>query len=99
MYVHSLKPSSEAKEFLKKYGNDEELTRNSRDGSFYTAAVNRKQDRQQKAIILGTAGVASLATGLILFFALPPQAGDSPQLSIAPHFGRDGGGVALMGRF
>jgi hypothetical protein len=99
IYAHSVKPALDAKEILKRHGGNEAQAHNSSDGFLYRSALSKKQGRQTAAITLGVSGVASLATGLILFFAFPPKAEGAPQLSIAPHFGADVGGVALMGRF
>jgi len=97
IYAHSLKSASDAKELLRRHGGDENLTRASSDGFAYRAILAQQEDRQKKALIVGVAGAASLATGLVLFFALPPKAEES--LGIAPHFGSNGGGIVLTGRF
>lgn len=99
MYVHSLQPAADAKEILKAYKGNKEQAQKSRDGFSYRAALARKQSRQKKAIVLGVSGAASLATGLVLFYTLPPKTKASPQLSIAPLFGTDGGGFSLVGHF
>jgi hypothetical protein len=98
-YVHSLKPASAAKDILNKYGGDEDRARKSVDAILYQAALNRKQDRQKTAIVMGASAAVTLATGMVLFFALPPTTEEAPRFNFAPHFGTDGGGVALMGRF
>jgi len=99
MYAYSLKPASDAKEILQKNGGDEALAQSSREGAFYRAAVDRKKDRQNKAVLLGATGAVSLATGLVLFFALPPKVVEPHPLGVFPHFGKDGGGIALTGHF
>ncbi|MCL2626565.1 MAG: hypothetical protein FWD46_07110 [Cystobacterineae bacterium] len=68
------------------------------DASRHKAFLGRKQDSQTIAIIMGATGLASLTTGLILYFALPPKMGE-PSASVAPYFGTDGGGMTLVGRF
>ncbi|MCL2011686.1 MAG: PEGA domain-containing protein [Cystobacterineae bacterium] len=97
--VQSLLAASDANKVLQRYGGNEMLAQNSHDGPLYRAFLDRKNQTQKIAIIMGAAGLASLTTGLILYFALPPQTENSPQLSIAPHFAKDGGGLLLVGRF
>ncbi|MCL2314637.1 MAG: hypothetical protein FWC28_05210 [Proteobacteria bacterium] len=96
--IYSLVAASDANQILQKYGGDKAQVDNSAERFRYKAFESRKQDSQQIAIIMGATGLVTLTTGLVLFFVLPPKA-EGPSLSVAPHFGVDGGGVVVVGRF